>query len=113
MNTPSLEKLLFITRSQLAQSTDRASISFFLQARVEPFSTEVQLRPPEPEGPRRACALPAKERFLFQEGGTGGEGPQGARAVVRGGQVQHAHIPLSLRDLRLHHAGWNPGWLQN
>ena len=81
----------------------------FLQARVEPFSTEVQLRPPEPEGPRRACALPAKERFLFQEGGTGGEGPQGAGAVVRGGQVQHAHIPLPLRDIRLHHAGRNPG----
>ena len=83
--------------------------SIWFQARVESFPPEVQLGPSESESPRWACPLPAEECLLLKERGAGGEGPQGAGAAVRGGQVQHAHIPLPLRDLRLHHAGWNPG----
>ena len=80
-----------------------------IQARVESFPPEVQLSPSKSEGPRWACPLPAEECLLLKERGAGGEGPQGAGAAVRGGQVQHAHIPLPLRDFRLHHAGRNPG----
>ena len=38
----------------------------------------------------------------------------GARAAVRGSQVQHADLPLPLRDIGLHHAGGHSGqvsWL--
>ena len=76
---------------------------------MEPLPTAVQLCPTELESPGRAGSLLAAQRVLLEEGGAGGEGPQGVGAALRGGEVQHAHLALPLRDLRLHHARRNPG----
>ena len=103
-------KVYNISSSSLTSVTTIVSTHYVeFQEGMEPLPTAVQLCPTELESLGRAGSLLAAQRVLLEERGAGGEGPQGVGAALRGGEVQHAHLALPLRDIRLHHARRNPG----